>query len=79
MRGASSIGRGPWRCLLAPPIHSFPHESGIRDRGRVLLRHVELALLLKTRANVSLTQGLELGPVLAELLRETPLRQWSRT
>jgi hypothetical protein len=43
----------------------------------VLLRQVELALLLKTRASASvvLTQGLELGPLLGELLRETALRR----
>jgi hypothetical protein len=36
----------------------------------VLLRQVELALLLEPSASVVLTQGLELGPVLGELLRE---------
>jgi hypothetical protein len=41
----------------------------------VLLRQVELALLLKTRAILVLTQGLELGPVLGELLREVTLRR----
>jgi hypothetical protein len=41
----------------------------------VLLRQVELALLLKTHASVVLAQGLELGPLLGELLRETALRQ----
>jgi hypothetical protein len=41
----------------------------------VLWRQVELALLLKTRASVVLTQGLELGPVLGELLREAALRR----
>jgi hypothetical protein len=41
----------------------------------VLLRQVELALLLKTRASVVLTQGLGLGPLLGELLRETALRR----
>jgi hypothetical protein len=41
----------------------------------VLLRQVELALLLKTRASVVLTQGLELGPLLGEVLRETALRR----
>jgi hypothetical protein len=43
----------------------------------VLLRQVELALLLKTRASagVVLTQGLEFGPVLGELLREAALRR----
>ena len=41
----------------------------------MLLRQVELALLLKTRASVVLTQGLELGPFLGELLRETALRR----
>jgi hypothetical protein len=37
----------------------------------VLLR--QLVLLLKTRAGVVLTQDLELGPVLGELLREEEL------
>jgi hypothetical protein len=43
----------------------------------VLLRQVDLALLLKTRASagVVLTQGLELGPVLGELLREAALQR----
>ena len=41
----------------------------------MLLRQVELALLLKTRAGVVLAQGLELGPLLGELLRETALRR----
>ena len=41
----------------------------------MLLRQVELALLLRTRASVVLTQGLELGPVLGELLREAALRR----
>jgi hypothetical protein len=41
----------------------------------VLLRQVELALLLKTRARVVLTRGLELWPLLGELLRETALRR----
>jgi hypothetical protein len=50
-------------------------ESGFRDSGLVLLRQVELTLLLKTRAIVLLTQGLELGPLLGELLRETALQQ----
>jgi hypothetical protein len=34
---------------------------------------VELALLLEARAGIALAQGLELGPVLDELLGETPL------
>jgi hypothetical protein len=41
----------------------------------VLLRQVELALLLKTRASVVLTQDLEFGPVLGELLRDAALRR----
>jgi hypothetical protein len=41
----------------------------------VLLRQVELALLLKTRASVVMTQGLELGPVLGDLLRKAALRR----
>jgi hypothetical protein len=40
----------------------------------VLLRRVELALLLKTRARVALAEGLVLGPFLGELLGETALR-----
>jgi len=39
----------------------------------VLLRHAELALLLEARAGLALTQGLECGQMLGELLRETPL------
>ena len=39
------------------------------------LWEVELALLRKTRAGVVLTQSFELGPVLAQLLRETALRR----
>ena len=41
----------------------------------MLLRHVELALLLKIRTSVVLTQGLELVPVLGELLLEAALRR----
>ena len=37
-------------------------ERGVRDRGLVLLRQVELALLFKTRARVALAEGLVLGP-----------------
>ena len=59
--------------MLLKHIH-FHAESWFRDRGLVLLRQVELALLLKTRAGVVLAQGLELGPLLGELLRETALR-----
>ena len=40
----------------------------------MLLRRVELALLLKTRARVALAEGLVLGPFLGELLGETALR-----
>jgi len=36
---------------------------------------MELALLLRTRAGVALTQDVELGPVLERLLRETALRR----
>jgi hypothetical protein len=60
--------------LLLQPIH-FYTESEVRDRGLVLLlRQVELALLLKTRARVALAEGLVLGPFLGELLGETALR-----
>ena len=41
----------------------------------MLLRQVELALLLEPRASVVQTQGLEVGPVLGELLREAALRR----
>jgi hypothetical protein len=41
----------------------------------VLLGHVQFALLLEPRASVPPTQGLELGPVYGELLRETSLRR----
>ncbi len=41
----------------------------------MLLRQVELALLLKIRTSVVLTQGLELVPVLGELLLEAALRR----
>ena len=41
----------------------------------MLLRQVELVMLLKTCSNKVLTQGLELGPLLGELLRETVLQQ----
>ena len=47
----------------------------VRDRGLVLLRQVELALLFKTRARVALAEGLALGPFLGELLGETALRR----
>ena len=36
---------------------------------------MEQALLLEARAGVSLTKGLELGPMLAQLLRETAPRR----
>ena len=49
-------------------------KSGVRDRGLALLRQVQLALLLKTRASVALAEGLVLGPFLGELLGETALR-----
>jgi hypothetical protein len=39
------------------------------------VRQVELALPLEARDGVALTQGLELGPVLAQLLCETALRR----
>ena len=60
--------------LLHKPIHSNA-ESGVRDRGFVLLRQVELALLFKTRARVTLAEGLVLGQFLGELLGETALRR----
>ena len=60
--------------LLLQGLH-FHTKSRIRDRGFVLLRQVQHALLLEPRARVvPLTQGLELRPVCDELLRETPLR-----
>ena len=75
MRGASNGARGPSRCQLSPPRIHFHTKSRIRDRGFVLLGHVQLALLLEPRASVPLTQDLELRPVCDELLRETPLRR----
>jgi hypothetical protein len=59
--------------LLLQPIH-FHAESGFRDSGLALLRQVELSLLLKTRARVTLVEGLVLGPFLGELLGEMTLR-----
>jgi hypothetical protein len=55
--------------LLLQSVH-FNANSGFQDSGLVLLRQVELGLLLKTRASVVLTRGLELSPLLGELLRE---------
>jgi len=49
----------------------FHVESGFQDSGLVLLRHVDLVMLLKTRDRVSLVEGLVLGPFLGELLGET--------
>ena len=62
--------------LLLQGLH-FHTKSRIRDRGFVLLRHVQHALLLEPRTSVPLTQGLEWRPVCGELPRETPLR-WDR-
>jgi hypothetical protein len=75
MRRASNGARGPCRCQLALQDIHFHTKSRIRDRGFVLLGHVQLVLLLEPHASVPLTQGLELGPVCGELLRETPLRR----
>ena len=58
--------------MLLQAVHLHV-QAGFRDCGLVLLRQVELALLLKTRASVVLTQ--ELGPVLGELLRDAALRR----
>ena len=41
--------------MLFQPIH-FYVESGVRDRGLVLLRQVELALLLKLGARGALVE-----------------------
>jgi hypothetical protein len=60
--------------LLLQCIHLHT-KSRIRDRGFVILRHVQLVLLLEPRASVPLTQDLELGQVCGELLRETLLRR----
>ena len=60
--------------LLLQRLHFHKTLSRIRDRGFVLLRHVQHALLREPSASVPLTQGLELRPVCGELLRETPLR-----
>jgi hypothetical protein len=54
---------------LSSHLHS---ESGVLFCCLVLLGELELALLLEVRTGVALTQDLELGPVGAELLRETP-------
>jgi hypothetical protein len=59
--------------LLLQSVH-LNAKGGFRDRGLVLLRQVEMALLLKTRASIVLTQSFELGPLLGELLGETALR-----
>ena len=59
--------------LLLQGLH-FHTKSRIRDRGFVLLRQVQHALLLEPRASVPLTQGLELRPACDDLQRETPLR-----
>ena len=48
--------------LLLQGLH-FHTKSRIRDRGFVLLRQVQHALLLEPCASVPLTQGLELRPV----------------
>ena len=60
--------------LLLQSVH-LNATSGFRDRGLVLLGEMELALLLKTPASLVLTQGLELGPLLGKLQRETALRR----
>ena len=62
------------------PIRSSQREEGFRDSGLVLLRQVQLALVLKTRASVVLTQVLELGgmglgPVLVLTAAKTPSEQ----
>jgi hypothetical protein len=67
-KGASKRGRGPWRCRL-------DSERGVLFCCLAAVRQVELTLPLKTRDGVGLTQGLELGPVLAQLLSETALRR----
>jgi hypothetical protein len=59
--------------LLFQGIHLHT-KSRIRDRGFVLLRHVQLSLLREPRASVPLMQDLELRPVCCELLREMHLR-----
>ena len=58
--------------LFFPAAH-LHSESGVLFCCLVLLGELELALLLEVRTGVALTQDLELGPVGAELLRETPL------
>ena len=68
IKGASSRGRGPWRCRLAPPIRESQCEEWISGPWPCASEAGELALLLKTRASVVLTQGFELGPFLGELL-----------
>jgi hypothetical protein len=49
-------------------------SSAFISTRRVFLGEVKLALLFEARAGISLTQGLEGGPVLGQLLRETALR-----
>ena len=74
MRGASSRGV----CLLFKSIH-LHWEIGVQFCCLVFLGEVELALLLEARAGLAsesaMTQGLELGQVRADLLRETALRR----
>jgi hypothetical protein len=44
----------------------------------VALREVELKLLLEARASIALEQGLELGPVRANVLRDHHHQFWDR-
>jgi hypothetical protein len=71
MRAASHGAAGLGVVSLLLQDINFHTNSGVRDRGFVLLRHVQHALLLEPRASVPLPQDLELGPVCGELLRES--------
>jgi hypothetical protein len=58
--------------LILQSVH-LNAKSGFRDRGLCVSEEGGADAVLKTRAIEVLTQGLELGPVLGELLRETVL------
>ena len=59
--------------LLFQGIHLHT-KSRIRDRGFVLLRHVQLSMLLEPCASVPLTQDLELRPELRGLRKDEGAR-----
>ncbi len=74
MRGASNGARGPWRCQLALQGIHFHTKSRIRDRGFVLLRHVQHALLLKPRAGTGRRRKSNLPPLVC-LMEAVELRK----